>query len=148
MTGTLPSLLDSVVGGGTPERSCVRVFMDPMLLCPGKGLVLPILNIDDIARNTRFLILSLPNNGMMKKSQFAIHKALIGIGGEPKSVKRLRSGDLLIETSSALQTNSFFLAKTFLDSPLTISPHKSLNTARGVISESDLLSTPEAEILD
>ncbi|GFW58791.1 hypothetical protein TNCV_379741 [Trichonephila clavipes] len=26
------------------------------------------------------------------------------IGGEPKSVKRLRSGDLLIETTSALQT--------------------------------------------
>ncbi|GFX90074.1 uncharacterized protein TNCV_2420581 [Trichonephila clavipes] len=85
---------------------------------------------------------------MMKKSPYATHKALIGIGGEPKSIKRLRSGDLLIETSSALQTKSFFLAKTFLDSPLTISPHKSLNTSRGVISEPDLLSSPEAEILD
>ncbi|GFX09537.1 uncharacterized protein TNCV_2029031 [Trichonephila clavipes] len=122
--------------------------MDPSFQCPGKGLVLPNLNIDVIARNTRFLILSLPNNGMMKKSSFAIHKALIGIGGEPKSVKRLRSGDLLIETSSALQTKSFFLAKAFLDSPLTISSHKSLNTSRGVISEPDLLSTPEAEIID
>ncbi|GFV50785.1 RNA-directed DNA polymerase from mobile element jockey [Trichonephila clavipes] len=85
---------------------------------------------------------------MMKKSTFAIHKALIGIGGEPKSVKRLRSGDLLIETSSALQTKSFLLAKSFLDSPLTISPHKSLNTSRGVLSEPDLLSTLEAKILD
>ncbi|GFX39565.1 uncharacterized protein TNCV_2103111 [Trichonephila clavipes] len=103
MTGTLPPLLDSMVGGGTPERSCVRVFMDPMLPCPG---------------------------------------------GEPKLVKRLPSGDLLIETISALQTKSFFLAKTFLDSSLTISPHKSLNTFCGVISEPGLLSTPEAEILD
>ncbi|GFV41843.1 hypothetical protein TNCV_2958591 [Trichonephila clavipes] len=34
---------------------------------------------------------------------FAIHKALIGIGGEPKTVKRLRSGDLLVETNSAIQ---------------------------------------------
>ncbi|GFU27186.1 uncharacterized protein TNCV_775991 [Trichonephila clavipes] len=85
---------------------------------------------------------------MMKKSPFAIHKALIGIGGEPKSVKRLRSGDLLIETSSALQTKYFLLAKFFLDSSLTISPHKSLNTSCGVISEPDLLSTSEAEILD
>ncbi|GFY10899.1 hypothetical protein TNCV_1124211 [Trichonephila clavipes] len=88
MTGTLPPLLDSVVGGGTPERRCFRVLMDPMLLYPGKGLVLPNLNIDDIARNTRFLILSLPNNDMSKKLPFAIHKALIGIGGELKSVKR------------------------------------------------------------
>ncbi|GFU99707.1 uncharacterized protein TNCV_338221 [Trichonephila clavipes] len=148
MTGTLPPLLDSLVGGGTPGRRCLRVHMDPMMLCPGKGLALPNLNVDDIARNTRFIILFLLNIDMCKKSLFAIHKALIVIGGEPKSVKRLRSGDLLIETSSALQTKSLLLTTSFLDSPLTISPHKSLNTSRGVISEPDLLSTPEAEILE
>ncbi|GFU46476.1 uncharacterized protein TNCV_2294611 [Trichonephila clavipes] len=69
-------------------------------------------------------------------------------GGEPKTVKRLRSGDILIETHTALQTKYFLLANTFLDSPVTIRPHKSLNTSRGVISESDLLSTPESEILE
>ncbi|GFU87547.1 uncharacterized protein TNCV_2934691 [Trichonephila clavipes] len=41
---------------------------------------------------------------MARKSPFVIHKAIIGIGGEPKSIKKLRSGDLLIETTSALQT--------------------------------------------
>ncbi|GFU06167.1 uncharacterized protein TNCV_4764871 [Trichonephila clavipes] len=67
---------------------------------------------------------------------------------EPKSVKRLRSGDLLVKTSSSTQTKSFLLAKTFLDSPVNISSHKSLNTSHGVIFEPDLLITPEAEILD
>ncbi|GFU59069.1 uncharacterized protein TNCV_2933651 [Trichonephila clavipes] len=85
---------------------------------------------------------------MSKISTFAIHKTLIGIGGEPKSVKRLRSGDLLIETISDLQTKSFLLAKTFFNSPVTVSPHKTLNSCRGVISEPDLLSTPDAEILE
>ncbi|GFW18646.1 putative RNA-directed DNA polymerase from transposon BS [Trichonephila clavipes] len=87
---------------------------------------------------------------MSLKSPFTIHKALKGIGGEPKCVKRLRSGDLLVETSSSTQTKSFLLAKTFLarDSPVNIIPHKSLNTSRGVISEPNLLTTPEAEILD
>ncbi|GFX80869.1 putative RNA-directed DNA polymerase from transposon BS [Trichonephila clavipes] len=75
-------------------------------------------------------------------------KAIQGIGGDPKSVKKLRSGDLLIETLSALQTKSFLLAKTFLDCPLTVSPHKSLNSSRGVISEPDLIFTPETEILE
>ncbi|GFW25074.1 putative RNA-directed DNA polymerase from transposon BS [Trichonephila clavipes] len=83
---------------------------------------------------------------MSSTSPFAIHKALIGIGGEPKSVKKLRSGDLLIETSSEVQTKSFLLAKSFLDSPANITPHKSLNSSRGVISEPDLLTTSEAEI--
>ncbi|GFS84319.1 putative RNA-directed DNA polymerase from transposon BS [Trichonephila clavipes] len=85
---------------------------------------------------------------MSNKSPFAVHKALIGIGGEPKTVKRLHSGDLLIETNSAIQTKSFLLAKTFLNSPLIVTPHKSLNSCRGVISEPDLLTTSESEILD
>ncbi|GFW49924.1 uncharacterized protein TNCV_2315061 [Trichonephila clavipes] len=75
-------------------------------------------------------------------------KALIGIGGEPKSLKRLRSGDLLIETNSALQTKSFLLAKSFLNSPLMIGLHKTLNSCRGVISEPNLLTTNDGEILD
>ncbi|GFU70747.1 uncharacterized protein TNCV_493101 [Trichonephila clavipes] len=85
---------------------------------------------------------------MSNKSPFAIHKAVLGIGGEPKSIKRLRSGDLLIETISDLQSKSFLLAKTFLNSPVNASPHKTLNSCRGVISETDLLSTPESEILE
>ncbi|GFX14085.1 hypothetical protein TNCV_612901 [Trichonephila clavipes] len=93
--------------------------MDPMLLCPGKGLVLTTLNIDTVFALTRFLLISLTNNDMSKISTFAIHKTLIGIGGEPKSVKRLRSGDLLIETTSALHTKSFLHAKSFFNNPVT-----------------------------
>ncbi|GFX28452.1 uncharacterized protein TNCV_1152611 [Trichonephila clavipes] len=85
---------------------------------------------------------------MSKISPFAIHETLIRIGGEPKSVKRLRSGDLLIETTSALQIKSFLLAKSFLNNPETVSLHKTLNSCRGVISEPDMLGTPDSEILE
>ncbi|GFY06949.1 uncharacterized protein TNCV_4090511 [Trichonephila clavipes] len=95
-------------------------LMDTMLLCPGKGLVLPNHNIDQIATHTRFLLISLPNNDMSELSPFGIHKTLIRIGSELKSVKRLRSGDLLIETTSALQTKSFLLTKSFLNNPVII----------------------------
>ncbi|GFX50938.1 uncharacterized protein TNCV_2732891 [Trichonephila clavipes] len=84
---------------------------------------------------------------MSKKSSFAIQKALKGFGGVPKSVRKLRSGDLLIETASAVQPKSFLMAKTFLESTLTVTPHKPLNSSRGDISESDLLCASEAEIL-
>ncbi|GFU15234.1 uncharacterized protein TNCV_3937891 [Trichonephila clavipes] len=40
------------------------------------------------------------------------------------------------------------LAKSFLDCPVSVVPHKSLNSCRGVISEPDLLTTTDAEILD
>ncbi|GFT22316.1 hypothetical protein TNCV_3273121 [Trichonephila clavipes] len=43
---------------------------------------------------------------------------------------------------------SVLLAKSFLNNPVTVSPHKSLNSCRGVISELDLLGTPDSEILE
>ncbi|GFX85025.1 uncharacterized protein TNCV_4998541 [Trichonephila clavipes] len=104
--------------------------------------------IDKTATHVQFLLLSLPNNAMSQKSPFTIQKALIAIGGEPISVKPLCSGDLLIETISALQTKSFLLMKTFLDLSISVSPHKSLNICRGVISKPDLLRIPDAEILE
>ncbi|GFY04649.1 uncharacterized protein TNCV_419051 [Trichonephila clavipes] len=76
-----------------------------------------------IATHVRFLIISLENNEMFKKSSFSIHRAVIGIG--------------------VISTDQFFL-----DLPVNIIPHKSLNTSRGVITEPDLLSTTEAEILE
>ncbi|GFW07134.1 uncharacterized protein TNCV_3693291 [Trichonephila clavipes] len=114
----------------------------------GKGLILPTTAIDTIATLSGFLILSLPNNEMSRKSLFAIQKALKGITGDPKSVKKLRSEDFLIETISALQTKYFLLAKTFIDSNLTVTLHKSLNSCRGVISEPNLLYASEAKILE
>ncbi|GFV62647.1 uncharacterized protein TNCV_2528721 [Trichonephila clavipes] len=138
--------------GCTPVEACqgevVFTPMDPSHLCPGKGLVLPTtITIDQIASHTCFFILSFPNGEMSKKSPFAIQKALQGIG-ELNSVKKLRSGDLLVETKSAAQSMSYLTAKTFLDFLLQVAPHRSLNTSRVVISELDLLSTSESDILE
>ncbi|GFW63665.1 uncharacterized protein TNCV_4329531 [Trichonephila clavipes] len=49
---------------------------------------------------------------------------------------------------STLHLVTILLAKSFLDCPVSAVPHKSLNTCRGVISEPDLLTTTDAEILD
>ncbi|GFW46501.1 uncharacterized protein TNCV_4811881 [Trichonephila clavipes] len=106
-------------GGWRHARmSIISVLMDPNKPCPGKGFVLPKTNVDEIAAKFRYLQISLTNYDMSKKSSFAVQKSLIGIGGETKFVKPLKSGDLLIEAISVLQKKYFFLlAKSFLDSP-------------------------------
>ncbi|GFV38548.1 RNA-directed DNA polymerase from mobile element jockey [Trichonephila clavipes] len=63
---------------------------------------------------------------MSIKSPFAIQKALIEIGGEPKSVKRCVRGS----------ANRNYVSFT------------NLNSCRGVISEPDLLGTSDSEILE
>ncbi|XP_055951582.1 uncharacterized protein LOC129987649 [Argiope bruennichi] len=107
-------------------------------------------NIDCLSKFVRYLILTTTDKSrnLFSFSPFAIHKAITGIGGEPKSVKKLKSGDFLIETLSSSQTKSFLNAKTLLDIPISITPHKSLNSVRGVISEPDLLNTSDSDILE
>ncbi|GIY89683.1 RNA-directed DNA polymerase from mobile element jockey [Caerostris darwini] len=121
--------------------------MDLKTSCPGEGLNSPKQLVEKTAQNSRFFILSLPANAV-SKSPFAIEKGLKGILGSPKAVKKLRSGDLLIETLNALQSKLLLLAKTFLGQPIIVSPHRTLNTSRGVISEPDLVNCPESEILE
>ncbi|GFT64130.1 uncharacterized protein TNCV_5139921 [Trichonephila clavipes] len=111
----------------------------------GKSLVLPTLNIDKVSEHARFLILSLPNNEILQKSPFAIHKAIQGISGEPKSVKKLRSGDLLIETSSALQTKSLLLNNVWRIS--TFSTSFSSTQDNLLPSPSGILTTIQSESL-
>ncbi|GFV89330.1 uncharacterized protein TNCV_4151501 [Trichonephila clavipes] len=56
--------------------------------------------------------------------------------------------DIIFWVYSSSDYKSFLLVKSFLDSPTNITPHKSLNSSRGVLSEPDLLTTPEAETLE
>ncbi|GBM35022.1 hypothetical protein AVEN_240378-1 [Araneus ventricosus] len=118
-------LLDSVVGSAVGTR---------------------ITDIDKISETARFLIISLRNELLSKTSPFATEKALQGIGGSPKSVKKFKSGDLLIEISSAIQTKYFLLAKIFLNNSVKITIHRTLNSSQGVVSEPQLLHSPEPEI--
>ncbi|GBM58639.1 hypothetical protein AVEN_251911-1 [Araneus ventricosus] len=69
---------------------------------------------------------------------------ITGIGSEPKAIRKLKSG----ETFTSTQTKSFVLAKTLLDIPISGIPHKSLNTVRGVISETELLTASDSDILE
>ncbi|GFS74042.1 uncharacterized protein TNCV_2943221 [Trichonephila clavipes] len=50
--------------------------------------------------------------------------------------------------SSCARPKPYLSSKTFLDCPLPVSPHKSLNSSQGFISEPDLLCTTEAKVLE
>ncbi|GFW61716.1 uncharacterized protein TNCV_3706511 [Trichonephila clavipes] len=106
-----------------------------------KALYYPTLTLMILPRK---LDLSFLDNGMFTKSPFAINKFIIGISGEPKSVKRLRSSDPLLKTRSTLQTKPYLLVKFFLDSPVMISPLKTLNSCRDARSESDVVDHPRS----
>ncbi|XP_035205691.1 uncharacterized protein LOC118180736 [Stegodyphus dumicola] len=84
---------------------------------------------------------------MQKLSPFVISKHIQSSIGEPRNIKRLRSGDLLIDTATAIQSASLLRLTKLGEVNVTVSEHKTLNYCRGVISEFDLLSVSEEELV-
>lgn len=97
----------------------------------------------------RFLVIegTNPDAPLSGLSIFAIAKGITGLAGEPKSLKRQQSGNLLVEvTRQSHATN--LLRSTKLDTiSIKVSPHRSLNQSKGVVSDEELKNVSEEEIL-
>ena len=83
----------------------------------------------------RFLIIHLEVEGkdISLLSPFLIEKAIMSIAGEPKSIKNLRPGDLLIQCTKQPHEANLLKMKTFCGVKCTVKPHKSLNTSKGTV---------------
>ena len=79
-------------------------------------------------------------------SPFAISKALHGIAGELKSVKKLHTGELMVECSKKSHSDNLLKCTTFIDFPVITSPHRSLNSSRGIIRHREFKFCTDEEI--
>ena len=82
-------------------------------------------------------------------SPFAVEKGILGRYGTVKKVSKMRTGGLLIEASRATQARMILDTTCFMGIEVTASPHRSLNTSKGVIRDygKDLYDMDEAEII-
>ncbi|XP_055943928.1 uncharacterized protein LOC129975066 [Argiope bruennichi] len=99
-----------------------------------------------ITEDTRFLILHTPKT-FHKVSPFLVQKLITSFIGDVKSTKKLPSGDLLIETSSKAQIAAIQKLTKLGDFPVEVTPHRTLNFSRGVISDIDLFDCSETELV-
>nr|XP_054748746.1 uncharacterized protein LOC129254320 [Lytechinus pictus]XP_054748747.1 uncharacterized protein LOC129254320 [Lytechinus pictus] len=97
----------------------------------------------------RFLVIqgSDPNKPL-KLSPFAINKGVQSLAGPVKSIKRLRSGDILVEVERAGQASNLLKTDKFVNIPIKVSPHKTLNSCKGVVRCPELRDCDDDEILE
>ncbi|GBN22876.1 hypothetical protein AVEN_178123-1 [Araneus ventricosus] len=81
-------------------------------------------------------------------SPFLVEKALTSSIGDAKSTKKLRSGDLLVEVESSKQAKEITKLKSLSTIPITVKPHATLNSSKGVISCGELLNESEEKITE
>ena len=81
-------------------------------------------------------------------SPFVIDKTLQGCIGTAKTIKKLRSGVLLIEVSREAQAVSLQRLAMIASIPIAVTPHRSMNSCKGVVRSYDLAQMNETELLD
>lgn len=81
-------------------------------------------------------------------SPFLVARCLADTIGPGYKITKMASGDLLVELQEKVQYNKLDSLVAFGDIPITVSPHRSLNKVRGVISENDLMYLSETEPLE
>ena len=94
----------------------------------------------------RFIVTeSLEEVCIAKFSPFLIEK-VISTRDTPKTVKKTKNGNLLVEVDKRRQPENILKMKTFHTTKCRAYQHKKLNTSKGVIRSRDLALTTEEEI--
>ena len=68
--------------------------------------------------------------------------------GTAKSVKKLKNGTLLVETTRKTQTENLKKQTSFFGVPVEVTEHKSLNSSKGIIRNPILRAETEENILE
>ena len=87
------------------------------------------------------------DNEMLMNSE-TIQKGFQAIAGTLKSIKRLRDGSFLVECGRRAQAQNLLQTNRFIDRPVKVSIHKTLNSSRGIIRCRDLADMSEVGIRD
>ena len=85
---------------------------------------------------------------LSKLSPFAVQKGSQAVAGTLKSIKRLRNGSFLVECGKRAQAQNLLRTNRFIDRPVRVTIHKTLNSSRGVVRCRDLADMSEVEIRD
>lgn len=85
---------------------------------------------------------------LTKCSPFLMQKFLQCRVGSVHCAKKLQSGSILVEVSSFSQASTISKLDNFADIPVKVTPHRTLNSSRGLIRCRDLRDCEEKEVLD
>ncbi|GBN76990.1 hypothetical protein AVEN_19535-1 [Araneus ventricosus] len=99
---------------------------------------------------TYFIIhrISTSNETFHTVSPFLVEKGITSSVGEVKSTKKLRSGDLLVAVESPKQAKQISKLNSLSTIPVTVNPHATLNSSKGVISCGELLNESVEKITE
>ncbi|GBL88620.1 putative RNA-directed DNA polymerase from transposon X-element [Araneus ventricosus] len=139
-------LLGSMVGGAFGAR-ILLYCMGSFVKQTDSNTSLTLKSNELPKRLPKFLVLHNEEGKLKNMSPFLIQKHIYTFAGNVQSIKKMKSGDLLVESSSLKQSEQLLSIAKFGDIPVTVSAHASLNYTRGVMSSDEFLMVSDAEFI-
>ena len=89
------------------------------------------------------------DRSVVNLSPFIIGKALEGLAGAPKSIKKLwSSGQLLVEVTRDSHATNLLRSRVLAGVPITVTPHGALNSSKGVVRSRDFAGVSDQDMLE
>lgn len=107
-----------------------------------------VISDDDNDSYPSFLVAEPTTSKTIDLSIFGIQKLLKCAVGDVRNAKKLRNGCVLIEVASRAQAQNAMKMQNWVDTPIKVTPHKSLNSCKGVIRCRDLRDCSDEEVLE
>lgn len=95
----------------------------------------------------RFFVISATDGQPIKYNIFAIQKFIQCGVGDVKIAKKLQNGTVLLEVTSKEQAKKATAMNNWFDTPITVTPHRSLNSSRGVLRCREFRDCTDDEVL-
>ena len=95
----------------------------------------------------RFFVVKASDSSPIKYNIFAVQKFVQCAIGDVRMAKKLANGTVLIEVASKDQASKAMRMTDWFDTPITVTPHRSLNTCRGVIRCRELRDCEDSDVL-
>ena len=97
----------------------------------------------------RVLVVTSPEENNVPIILYAMHKAIEGITGtKSNKITRAKSGHYVVEVTSDTASRTLLNTTTLANQAVRITPHRSLNSSRGVISSRFLLGASDDDLLE
>jgi hypothetical protein len=103
--------------------------------------------MDSCGKWPRFIILEATNDKRLSDlSPFVVEKTMTGLTSAATTAKSMYSGSILVDCAKQAHSDTLLGLESFAGIPVKVSPHRSLNTCKGVVRSKDLRTTTEQEM--
>ena len=140
--------MGSVVGGGSVGRIITKQWMriyiaqqsqESVARLRQSWIATILRRIQALLDSMQYLLLKIANRSLLYLRSFQI--------GTLKTIKRLQRGDVLVETDGQLYSARLQELSELVGVPVQVTPHRSLNTCKGVIRSREVAACSVEEIV-